>query len=178
MLRQSRQDQSVLPGRQPEGGDGRLEPAYSRPAQAGALQLGIQELRRQLSLAVGNLEGQGLLEGKAPCFQRHALGKWNQPQVLRRAGAVLCRRSDRRHQQGSSRSPEMRAYDHELSPERKPGEVVSQPAITNNRMELQSAISVLTTVKETFDIMLFTDSSVRSGHYRILRCNVQQKRPD
>ncbi len=58
LLRQSGQEESPFLCSQAEGGDGRLEPGDSRSAEASPLQLGIQKLRRQLSLVVGDFKGQ------------------------------------------------------------------------------------------------------------------------
>ena len=116
LLWQSRQDQRALPGGQTEGRNGRLKLAYSHSAQASPLQLGIQELCRQRSLTIGNFEGQGLFEGKATCFQCHALGKWDQTQVLRCTEADLRHCGDRHHQQGARAAQEGECTDHESSP--------------------------------------------------------------
>ena len=101
VFRQNREDQRALPGSNTEGGDGRLEPASSHDAQPGPLQLGIQELCRHFSLALGDFEGQGLLEGKAARLQCHAFGEWNQTQVLGCAGPALRSCGNCGHQQGA-----------------------------------------------------------------------------
>ena len=100
-----------------KGRHGRLEAAYPHCAQVSPQQLGIQELCRHPSLAVGDVEDQGLLKGKATGLQRHALGKWNQTQVLSCAGPALRAYGHHRYQQSARAAQEGEHAGNALTPE-------------------------------------------------------------